>query len=267
MKVIGHRGYRGLFPENTLVAFKEAIEMGVHAIELDVVVSGDDQIVVSHEPFMSRITCLNPNGEELSLAEDQQYNLYKMPYSEIKQYDCGIKANYKFPYQQSVAAYKPLLTETIRFCETHKPSIITYIIEVKSSPVYYGIFYPYPEKYVSLLLKTLNDFNIYNNIVLKSFDVAILNEIYKQRTEQQMSLLINRDESISDKLAELTFVPKILGPYYKLLNETEVEKYKRKGFLIYPWTVNEITNIKKVLALNVDGIITDYPDRVFSLLI
>lgn len=267
MEVIGHRGCRGLFPENTLVAFKEAINLGVRSIEFDVVVSGDNQIVVSHEPFMSRVTCLKPNGEELSLAEDQQYNLFQMSYDNIKRFDCGLKQNLKFPNQKAIASYKPLLTETIRFCEAYKPLAITYVIEIKSDSEHYGKFYPQPEQYVSLVLKTLNEFNLRSRVILKSFDVTILNEIYKQVPEQQMSLLINRDETIEQKLKLLTFTPQILGPYFKLLNEYEVKVYKDRGFLIYPWTVNKITNIEKVLALDVDGIITDYPDRVFSLLI
>ena len=269
MKIIGHRGFRGAYPENTLIAFTEAIKIGVHAIEFDVVMSGDGKIVVSHEPFMSRITCLKPNGEELTLFEDQQYNLYKMPYDEIKAFDCGQKGNIKFLNQKSIPTYKPLLSETIEVCEANAASLkssLDYIIEIKSSFEDYENFYSKPERYVKTILKTLDAYSINNRIVLKSFDVAVLNEIKRQRPSQKISLLINRKESIEDQLVQLNFTPEILGPYFKLLTNDSVKSYKNKGFLIYPWTVNKISNLETVIALGVDGIITDYPNRLMRLI-
>ncbi|MGB1268336.1 MAG: glycerophosphodiester phosphodiesterase family protein [Flavobacteriaceae bacterium] len=267
MKIIGHRGFRGLYPENTLIAFIEAVKLGVDAIELDVVMSGDGKIVVSHEPFMSQITCLKPNGKELKESEDQQFNLYQMSYAEIKQFDCGLKDNFKFPNQKSVASYKPLLSEVIDICDSYAKSVkseIEYIIEIKSDSELYDTFYPNPPKYVEAIFKTLNAYSIYERVVLKSFDVAILNEIKIQRPSQKVSLLINRDESIEDKLKRLDFTPEILGVYFELLSEDVVEHYKNKGFLINAWTVNATKRIQEIIALNIDGVITDYPDRLLK---
>lgn len=268
MKIIGHRGCRGLYPENTIIAFKEAIKMGVHALELDVVMSGDNQIVVSHEPFMSQITCLKPCGSEISSEEDRKFNLFKMSYDEIKSFDCGLKDNYKFPHQKSVAAYKPLLKETIQICEQYATSLkrsVEYIIEIKSQPELYEEFYPTPEHYVRTLLQTLEQYSISDRIILKSFDVSVLNEIKRQYPSQKISLLINRDESIADKLNLLNVTPEILGPYFELLDATVVNSYKKKGFAILPWTVNDITEINTLVTYGVDGLITDFPNRVISL--
>jgi len=271
MLVIGHRGCRGILPENTLDGFIEAIRLGVNAIELDVVVSLDEEIVVSHEAFMSRITCTFPNGSNIQEADDQKINLYQMTYEEIKAFDCGLKNHSKFPNQINIPAYKPLLAEVIiaceDYCKQHKIKPITYIIEVKSKPELYGLFYPSPQEYVAILLREILPFQLTNRIVLKSFDVEILNEIKLRDSEKTISLLINREESIDEKLKKLNFKPEILGPYFKLLNDsTMVAKYKDKGFYIYPWTINELADMKAVKKMGVDGIITDYPDKLIGLL-
>ena len=96
----GHRGCRGLMPENTIEAFKKAIELGVHTLELDVAISKDGIVVVSHEPFMSRKTCLDARGNEITKAYDKKYNLYQMTFDSIKQFDCGTKFHPKFPNQK-----------------------------------------------------------------------------------------------------------------------------------------------------------------------
>lgn len=269
MKIIGHRGFRGLYPENTLVGFTEAIKLGVDAIELDVVMSGDGKIVVSHEPFMSQITCLKPNGEELVESEDQQFNLHQMSYEDIKQFDCGLKINSKFPDQKSIAAYKPLLSEVIETCDSFSSSInseVEYIVEIKSDVELYEEFYPNPTRYVKSIFETLDAYSIYKRVVLKSFDVTVLNEIKHQRPSLKISLLINRDESIEGKLKQLDFIPEILGVYFKLLSEKEVTHYKNEGFLINAWTVNSVKSLQRVIAYGVDGIITDYPNRLIGLI-
>lgn len=269
MKIIGHRGFRGLYPENTLIAFIEAVKLGVDAIELDVVMSGDGKVVVSHEPFMSQITCLKPNGYELVDVDDKQFNLYQMSYAEIKQFDCGLKANQKFSDQKSIATYKPLLSETIEVSDAYAKRIsssITYIIEIKSDAEFYEKFYPKPFEYVKTIFETLDKYSIYDRVVLKSFDVHVLNEINKQRPTQKTSLLINRDESIEEKLKQLKFTPEILGVYFKLLTKDVVLHYKKNGFFVNAWTVNSVKSLQRVMAYGVDGIITDYPNRLKCLI-
>lgn len=271
MLLIGHRGCRGLLPENTLASFREAIKLGVHAIELDVVVSRDNKVVVSHEPFISQTYCLKPDGVELSSNEDQKFNLFQMSYDEIKQFDCGLKTHPRFPNQKKIKAYKPLLKEVIDTCDdfakknSHKS--IDYIIEIKSNFKYYNTFYPEPKEYVKLVLETISGYNLKNRIVLKSFDIAVLNEIKKQHPDIKVSLLINRQEIILDKLKQLNFKPDILGPYFELLTKDEVAKYQNEGFQIFTWTVNEIADIEQIQFYGVDGIITDYPDRLVRILV
>ena len=218
MLVVGHRGCRGLLPENTIDGFIEAIRLGVDAVELDIIVSRDKEIVVSHEPFMSRITCLKPDGTAISIKEDEQYNLFKMSYKEIQAFDCGLKEHPKFPNQIKIPAYKPLLVEAIIACEAfskqHQMKQITYVVEIKSKPDFYNVFFPEPKEHVQLILKALKFFQLGDRLILKSFDVNILNEIKRQSPKTKTSLLINKEESIDKKLQKVNFTPEILGPYY-----------------------------------------------------
>ena len=129
----GHRGCRGLMPENSIEAFRRAIELGVHTLELDIAVSKDNVVIVSYEPFISRKTCLGVNGNKIPKEEDKKHNLYDMPYEEIKTYDTGSKRHKKFPFQKNIKAYKPTLLEVIQTCDALNNNI-KYNIEFKSRP-------------------------------------------------------------------------------------------------------------------------------------
>src|SRR5688572_19393487 len=98
----GHRGSRGLMPENTIPAFLKAVELGVSTIEMDVVVSMDGQIVVSHEPWMSDVICTRPDGQPVSKKEAKSFNFYQMKYAQIQSFDCGMRLDPEFPNQQKI---------------------------------------------------------------------------------------------------------------------------------------------------------------------
>lgn len=263
---IGHRGCRGLYPENTILSFQKTIELGVDAIELDVVISKDYQVVVSHEPFMSSVTCLKPDGNEITSLEDKLYNLFEMNYTEIQQFDCGLKRHPKFPSQLKFALQKPLLSHVIDECEAFvklkNRSSISYIIEIKSKPDWVNQFYPIPQKYVEVLLQTLKEYKLKDRLILKSFDVNISNEIKKQAPQFIQSVLVNVKEKIANKLQLLNFKPEIIGPHFKMLERQTINSYQKKGYQIFPWTINEIADIKRFISYGVDGIITDYPNRL-----
>ena len=107
----GHRGCRGLYPENSLPAFEHALNIGVRVLEMDVCLSADGQVVVSHEPYMNARYASHPAGNPVLKEEESQLNLYQMPYSEIKRFDVGSRGNASFPEQKKVPTYKPLLSE------------------------------------------------------------------------------------------------------------------------------------------------------------
>lgn len=264
IEVQGHRGCRGLMPENTLEAFKKAIALPVDTLELDVVVSKDNMVVVSHEPYMNNKICLDPNGKSFPKTEAKRYNLYRMNYSEIKTFDCGLKFHKKFPEQEKLPCYKPTLKEVISICDLLNPKI-KYNIELKATPELDDVFTPKPDHFVSLVLETLKKPNVLQRTNLQSFDLRILEAIKKQEPKIAVAILVDKNESISKKIKALSYKPEIISPNYKLLDAKTVKLYQDQGYKVIPWTVNNLSDMRKMIALNVNGIITDYPNRLIKI--
>ena len=266
----GHRGARGLMPENTIPAFIKALELGVTTLELDVVISQDSQVVVSHEPFLSHTICTDPDGETISAAEEKRYNLYQMNYDEIRRADCGSQGNLRFPEQQRISVSKPLLVNVIdsveQYLRENNRPPVQYNIETKSSPDGDGVFHPAPTKFVSLLLDVIRKKDIADRTVIQSFDVRTLQEAQQMAPEIRQALLVENHRGVQQNIAELGYTPTIYSPYYKLVDK-ELRAYTRgNGMLLIPWTVNKPKAIKRMLRLRVDGIISDYPDRVIEII-
>ena len=265
LDIQGHRGCRGLLPENSLPAFQKAIELGVTTLELDLAISKDKQVVVSHEPFISRIYCLDSLGNEIPEEDDKKYNLYQMTFEEIKMFNCGSKAHLRFPKQDNFKTYKPLLSEVITLADSLNQNI-RYNIEIKAQPSYDEIFIPKPEEFVRLVLGVIQKYDISDRCNLQSFDVRVLNELKRQNPEIVQALLIDGSESIEEKLKELDFKPEIISPAFELLNKKMVGHYQNLDYKIIPWTVNTPEDMQVMIDLGVEGIITDYPDILVGLL-
>ncbi|WP_338731156.1 glycerophosphodiester phosphodiesterase family protein [Mangrovimonas cancribranchiae] len=263
--VQGHRGCRGILPENSLPAFKKAIELGVNTLELDLAISKDKKVVVSHEPFISRFYCLDPSGAEIPEEVDKLLNLYTMNYEVIKQFDCGSKIHERYPEQQKMVTYKPLLNEVFVMADSLNEHI-KYNIELKARLEYDNVYTPEPKEFVTLVLNEIKEHHVFNRCNLQSFDVRILEEIKQQAPKMDVALLIDDDENIEEKLTKLSFKPEIISPYYELLIKSEVKDYQKQGFKIIPWTVNEVDDMKVMIDFGVNAIITDYPNKLIPLL-
>src|SRR5688572_22072486 len=109
----GHRGCRGLMPENTFQAMKEALDLGVTTLEMDIVFTKNMQPVLSHEPFFNHEITTKPDGTYVTEAEERSLNIYKMSYEEVKTYDVGLKPHPRYPHQKKLAACKPLLSDLL----------------------------------------------------------------------------------------------------------------------------------------------------------
>ncbi|MEM6718666.1 MAG: glycerophosphodiester phosphodiesterase family protein [Bacteroidota bacterium] len=256
----GHRGCRGLLPENSMIGFEKAIDLRVGTLELDVVISKDHKVVVSHEPFMNHEIALDLQGNPIPESEEKNYNLYQMTYDSIRQYDCGTKPHPRFPKQEKVKVVKPLLEDVIKMAEAKTENKIYYNIEIKRQPSYDGIYAPTVAVFVQLVLEVVQKYNLGDRVNLQAFDVETLKEIKKQAPTMQLSLLVDAGESINEKLKQLSFKPEIISPYYKLLTRKNVREYQKKNYLVIPWTVNTLGDMLRLIDWNVDAIITDYPD-------
>ena len=266
----GHRGCRGLLPENSIEAMKKAIDLGVTTLEMDVVISKDKQVLLSHEPFMSHEIALDLNGQEITEKDEKNFNLYQMDYTQIREYDCGSKIHPRFLDQSKVRIHKPLLSEVIDFAESYANEKypgrkLFYNIETKTTPEGDGVFHPKPDEFVDLLVGVIKPKQISDRVYIQSFDVRTLQHLHVTYPEFKTVLLVENKLSISKNLDLLGFKPNVYSPEFILLDERKVEMLHKKGIKVIPWTVNKMEDMKRMINYGVDGLISDYPNRYFEL--
>ena len=265
----GHRGARGLRPENTIPAFIYALDSGVTTVEMDLAVTKDKQIVVSHEPWMSGSICLQPDGSEISGSGEKSFNIYELNYEEIRQFDCGSKGNDKFPEQLKMETSKPLLKDVIIAVENHIKSYglyeVDYNIEIKTAPSGDEKFHPSPEIFSDLVYNLIDQYLPLERVVIQSFDFRVLKYWHTKYPDIRLSALIENAKTVDGNLRSLGFHPSIYSPHYKVLTKEKVDYLKKLNIRVIPWTVNETDDMKKMLQWKVDGFITDYPDRAATL--
>jgi len=262
----GHRGARGLKPENSIPSFLTALEWGVTTIELDVVITKDKQVVVSHEPWISAAICTMNNGDSVKRADElTKWNIYKLTYAEVKGFDCGSKFNPLFPEQEKIQVSKPLLRDVIVAVEDHIKSFtqyeVDYNIEIKSLPMGDNKFHPLPEEFSDLVYNLINQYLPLERVVIQSFDFRVLQYWNKKYPKVRLAALVENQLPASENIKALGFIPSIYSPDFKLLSKEIVAELKRKKIRVIPWTVNNAEDMLRMKSWGVDGIITDYPNR------
>lgn len=270
VQIQGHRGDRGNFPENSIPAFISAVKKGVDVIELDVVISKDKKVVVSHEPYMSSLFVNTASGDSIKKVEERSYNLYEMSYDSIRQFDVGSRGNRLFPHQQKMKAYKPLLSEVMdsvqNFIEDKDLPNVRYNIELKSVEAEYGEYMPRPAEFAELVMNIIKEKGMEDRIIIQSFDPNILNIMNEKYPEIPLAFLVST-EGIEQSLSLLHFTPEIYSPNYNLVkNDQFVDSIRSMNMELIPWTVNEKEEIQRMIDLRADGIISDYPERVKEIL-
>jgi glycerophosphoryl diester phosphodiesterase len=264
----GHRGCRGLMPENTIPAFLKAIDLGVQTLELDIVVSKDNKIVISHEPWMSAIICSHPDGSPVLKEEAMSLNLFGMTLEEIKMYDCGMRVHPQYPKQKKIKTYKPSLEEAVievkKYCYKNKLQMPAFNIELKSHPEGYGKLVPYPSDFVAFVIGKIKHLNMEHYTTLQSFDINVLEELNKVPDRKfNISYLTQNTKSFKNNLKKLTFLPDFYSPHFKTVKKKTVKQAHFLNIKVITWTVNTQKQMQKLILKKVDGIITDYPDLIF----
>ena len=261
----GHRGCRGLKPENTLPAFIAALDSGVTTVELDVAITKDKLIVVSHEPWMSAEICLDPAGQPISIKNEKKYNIFQMTYEQVKQWDCGQKVNERFPEQEKMKVFKPLLKDVILAVENHIKNFtkyeVDYSIEIKSLLEGDGKFHPKPQEFSDMVYDLLDQYLPMERVVIQSFDFRVLKYWHEKYPDVRLSALVENLKTIDENVAELGFTPSTYSPDYKLLSKEEVKRCHELKMRLIPWTVNDEKEMVALKGMGVDGFITDYPNR------
>lgn len=265
----GHRGARGLKPENTIPSFIEALNQGVTTLEMDVVITKDKQVVVSHEPWMAADICLQPDGSEISPKEEKRFNIYEMIYEEVRRFDCGSKGNARFPEQQKMTIHKPLLRDVIVAVEDHIKSYtqyeVDYNIEIKSHPAGDNRFHPQPKEFSDLVYTIISEHLPLERVIIQSFDVRVLQYWHKTWPQVRLAFLVENQKTPEQNLQELGFTPSVYSPHFRLLSPEIIQQLKSAGMRVIPWTVNERADMQRLRTWGVDGLITDYPDRAAEL--
>jgi glycerophosphoryl diester phosphodiesterase len=261
----GHRGCRGIMPENTIPAMLKAIDLGVTTLEMDAAVTSDGQVILSHEPFFNHAITTRANGQPVTESEERSLNIYRMTYAETQQFDVGLKPNPRFPEQHKMKATKPLLRDVIDNVEAYLKlkdgSKVFYNIETKSQPATDSIYHPAPEAFVDLLMKEIISKKIVNRVIIQSFDFRTRQVLHTKYPHIRTAALVeNASRSFEENIQALGFSPTIYSPLYLLVTKDLVEKCHQQQMKIIPWTVNDKATIEKLKALGVDGIITDYPN-------
>jgi glycerophosphoryl diester phosphodiesterase len=265
----GHRGARGLLPENTIPGFLIAIDHGVDTIEFDLVVTKDREILISHEPWFHHQISTKPDGSPVSETEALQYNIFEMTYEETQEFDVGIRGHENFPEQEPMPATKPLMRDAILEIEAYVEELgldpIWYNIETKSRPDWYEKMVPVPREFAQLLYDELADLDILDRVIIQSFDPATLIEMRKIDPGLKQAMLVSNEEPMQVYLDTLGYTPEIWSPHYRLVTPEMVNQAHEYGMTVIPWTINETDEMRRLLEMGVDGIITDYPDRAAPL--
>ena len=261
----GHRGYRGKYPENSVEGFVAAIDAGVITLEMDVVMSKDNNVVVSHDPVFLKSLCLAPTGKPL---KDDSKMLYNMRYQTIIEYDCGSLGNPKFPKQKKIKTYKPLLSEVINMADEYTAANnlpeIRFNIEIKSTSAGDGLLHPKPSIFAEAVYDIIKLYDAQDRCSIQSFDIRILNYLERIECEAALALLVDNDLGVEKNIELLGFEPDVYSCEYQLLTEDDVDLAHELGMDVIPWTVNEKEDMERLIDWDVDGLISDFPELLIK---
>lgn len=264
----GHRGARGELPENSIIAMQKALQSGVNTLEMDVVITSDSTVVLSHEPFLNPEICLDSSGSALTGSGDS-YNIFKMTFEELQKFDCGSKGNPNFPAQEKLVATKPSLLDV--FIAAEEGAVLMnraepfYNIEIKSRPDWDEKFHPEVATYVDLVMGVVQRANLQQRVTIQSFDKRALRYLNANYPEVKLALLVESG-SFSDHIEKLGFMPDVYSPHYSLVSNSLLRGLHAQEVRVIPWTVNEIAKAEELMKMGVDGLITDYPSRLIPAL-
>ena len=268
MNIQGHRGCRGLIPENTIPAMLKALALGVTTLEMDIVITQDNKVILSHEPYFNHEITTLPQGSYIAEADEKNYNLYHMTYDSIQRYDVGLKPHPRFAQQAKQAATKPTLAQLIQavqaYCAQHHKPLPYFNIETKCTPATDDVYHPKPAIMVNLLMQVVAQYNIQSHVTIQSFDYRTLELVHTKYPSIATAMLVEDGTSttIQQQLQLLSYTPNIYSPHYSLATTANITYCHSLGIQVIPYTVNDATTIKALIAQGVDGIITDYPNLV-----
>lgn len=270
---VGHRGTRGLMPENTIPAFEKGIEVGANTIEFDVHITKDHKVVIYHDASFTPSYTTKPDGSDISNAERKQYTFYQMDYADIRKFIIGEKEYPAYPEQKRLKTYAPLLSEMIdsveSFTKANHYAPVIYLLEIKSGANTDGIEQPVPKEYMKIMMGVLKPYlkQIKGRLIIQSFDMRPLQVLHVTHPDIPLGYLTgDKNKTVAENIEAMGFTPAFYNPHYSLVNPGFLKECHSHGMKVLPWTVDDKAEMKKLKEMGVDGIITDYPDRVSDIM-
>ncbi|MES2198813.1 MAG: glycerophosphodiester phosphodiesterase family protein [Chlamydiota bacterium] len=276
LQVQGHRGARALMPENTLPSFDAAIKARAHVLELDLLLTSDEECVIHHDYFINKELCTYLDGSLIEIPP----LIKQLTLAEIREIDAGGQVNQKFPKQAFIPKTAiPTLIELFEWINNSSHSqakTIRLNLEIKRDPRF-PEWTGTPDLIAEKIVNLVDQNGFSNRVYYSSFDPDALLAIRNKSPNAHLGLIFNEKSLLIadpldpknglDLLLQLasSLQVEILSPDHKLLgNLINVSFLQEKGFQVIPWTVNESERWKELTRMNVDGIITDDPEELIN---
>jgi glycerophosphoryl diester phosphodiesterase len=276
LDIQGHRGARALFPENTLEGFLGAAALGVRAFELDVAMTADDVVVVSHDPALNPDITRDASGAWLSRRGPP---IRSMTYQEVRGYDVGrirfgSRTSLLFPAQTPHdGARIPALADVLAALPHAR-----FTIEVKTDPAHPG-WTASPRDLADATLAVIDQAGAAARIIVESFDWRVQRHVRQTRGDIKLAWLTSaktvRDAALwwdgtacNGSVAACVAAEggPIWAPEHSGLTERRIQEAHALGLAVLPWTVNRLADIRRLIDWGVDGLISDRPDLALKLL-
>ena len=288
----GHRGARGLMPENTLPGFAHALAIGVTTLELDLAVTGDDIVVVSHNPRLEPELARHADGQWL---QQSSAPIQAMTLEQVKSYDVGrlnpaLDYAARFTGQQGYDGIRiPTLEEVFQLARRTRNRSVAFNMEIKINPEKPELTLP-PDEFAAAVVEMVRAGKMATRVTIQSFDWRALQAVqriapdivtsYLTVDQRWLSNLKTRAPGASPWLAGLDIddfdgsAPRaikaaggdIWSPHHREVDADAIKLAHVLGLQVIVWTVNDAERMRELIAMGVDGIITDYPDRLRELL-
>ena len=281
-----HRGGRGLMPENTLASFENALRMGVTTLELDIAITADGVPVISHDPNINPALARDPQGRWLQGAGPL---IRSLSLAQVQAYDVG-RLDPESAYARSFAEQQPrdgqripTLAALFQRVKQLGANEVQFDIETKTFPNRPEATLA-PEQFVRILLAAIRDAGMTRRVMIQSFDWRTLQLVQALEPGLRTVYLTIQSRS-SNNLADGSWTGgaklgdypsaahmvkaaggPIWSPNYNNVDQAAVRGARELGLQVIPWTVNEVGDMRRLMDWGVDGIITDYPDRLRELM-
>lgn len=293
VRIHGHRGARGVLPENTLIGFRHTFDIGIDVVELDVLTTADDVPVITHNPRLMGASTRDRAGNWL---QGQGPAIRDLTLAELQAHDVGgLRAGTdyaaRFPDQAFLWDQRiPALAELAEIVSRPPYDRVWLNIEIKSKPSRPEYTPPLPD-YVAGILAVLERFRLSARVILQSFDWRVVQEVARQAPDLPRShlsyldrpdppmdpniidrsdwmagaALSDADGSLPDLVADMGAA--VWSPYHTDIRAEEVARAQARGLIVNAWTVNSAEEIQAAIDAGVDGLITDYPARAERILL